>query len=376
MNKKIFAIMILLSALALASGCSGQNPAPASAANPTPTPIAPGVKGQVTPRQFVELGMNASGTVAEVTVSEGQPVQAGQVLVRLDDARLKLAVEEARLKLNQAELDLEKASKPAEPSELAAAEKAVQAAKTTLTNASGARSTTIDQAQSALRSAELAVEKAERDHNKLLDYKSWGFGVENELRVNQVRLDNLRTDLEIARRNVAGAGTRASQSIVEAQHALAQAEARYARLKKQPEPEDVQAVQLAVESAKLALARAEASLKNATLIAPIAGTVVEVNVKAGQQAGPGSPLITLADTSAWYVETDNLTELTVVNVKEGDQVTVKFDAIPGFSLPGRIERISVRSQDKRGDVTYTVYVALGNGDPRLRWGMTSLVQLK
>lgn len=372
MNRNILLILVL--AALFASGCSEQKST--TAANPTPTPIAPGVKGQVVPRQFIELGMNASGAVAEVLVSEGQQAQADQVLVRLDDARLKLAVEEARLKLQQAELDLEKASKPAEPFELAAAEKAVQAARATLTNASGARPTAMEQAQSAFRSAELAVAKAEREHKKLLDYKSWGFEVTDPLRDSQVRLDNLRAELEIARRNATGAGTRASQSIVEAQQALAQAEARYAKLKRQPEPEDVQAAQLAVESARLALARAEANLKNARLTAPISGAVAEVNVKAGQQAAPGAVLIALADTSAWYVETDNLTELTVVGLKEGDPVTVKFDAIPDLSLPGRVERIAVRAQDKRGQVTYTVRVALGGGDPRLRWGMTALVQFE
>ena len=59
------------------------------------------------------------------------------------------------------------------------------------------------------------------------------------LRNSQVKLDNLRTDLEIARRNAAGVGTRAPQSILEAEQALAAAQAKYDKLKRQPEPEDV-----------------------------------------------------------------------------------------------------------------------------------------
>jgi len=94
--------------------------------------------------------------------------QRRQVSVRLEDVRLKLALEYASLKLKQAELDLEKAHKPAE---LAAAEKAVRAAQVVLTNVSGGRSTAIEQAQSSLRSAKLAIENAERERQKLMDYK-------------------------------------------------------------------------------------------------------------------------------------------------------------------------------------------------------------
>jgi HlyD family secretion protein len=375
MNKRICAVTILM-LLALVAACSGQAPANKPTAAPTPTAIAPGIKGKLVPRQFVEIGLNASGVVTEVTAPEGQPVKAGQVLLRLDDTRLKLAVEEARLKLKQAELDLEKAQKPAEPADLAAAEKAIQAAQVALANAQSARSTTVEQAQNTLRSAELALDQTQRQHNKLLEYKSWGYDVENELRSSQVRLDNLRTELEMAQRDAAGAGTRANQSIVEAQQTLASAQAKYNTLRKQPEPESVQAAQLAVESAKVALARAEANLKNATLAAPMDGVVAEVKVKAGQQANSATPLITLADTGVWYVETDNLTELTVVGLKAGDKLAIRFDAIPELKLPGRIERIAVRSQDKRGEVTYTARVALENADPRLRWGMTAVVELE
>ncbi len=372
MSQRAFITIVIL--LVLVAGCSMLGSGkPAAVSNIASTPITPGTKGKVTPSQFVELGMNSSGIVAEVLVSEGEQVNANQVLVRLEDVRLKLAVEEARLKLQQAELDLENAQKPAEPAELAAAEKAVQAAQVVLTNVSGARSTTIEQAQSTLRSAELAVENAERERKKLLDYKNWGFDVTDLLRNSQVKLDNLHTDLEIARRNSAGAGTRASQSILEAEQALAAAQAKYDKLKRQPEPEDVKTAQLVVESAKVALARAEANLKNTMLVAPIAGMVAEVKVKAGQQVAPGTPVFTLADTSAWFVETDDLSELTVVDVKVGSKVVVKLDAVPGLTLPGHIEQVALRSQEKHGAVTYTVRVLLDQADPRLRWGMTSFI---
>jgi HlyD family secretion protein len=157
---------------------------------------------------------------------------------------------------------------------------------------------------------------------------------------------------------------------------LAEAQANYDQLKKRPDPEDVKVAQLAVESARLALAQAEADLKDATLTAPMAGIVAGVKLKAGQRVGSGTPAMTLADTSAWYVETDNLTELSVVDVKEGSPVTLKFDAVPGLQLTGHVERIALRGQDLRGDVLYTVRVALDNMDTRLLWGMTAFAQFE
>lgn len=104
--------------------------------------------------------------------------------------------------------------------------------------------------------------------------------------------------------------------------------------------------------------------------------MAEVKAKVGQAATPGATLVTLGDTSAWFIETDNLTELNVVDVKQGSPAQIKFDAVPGLKLDGRVERIGLRSQNKRGDVLYTVRVALNAPDPRLRWGMTAFVQFE
>ncbi len=339
-------------------------------------PTVPEIKGNIAPAKFVELGMGSGGVVAEVPAQEGQRVEAGQVLVRLNDKALKLAVEEAQLKVNQAQLDLDKAQKPADPADIAAADKAVQAAQASLTTALGGRSTTIEQAASAQRSAELAVQKAERSHAKLLEYKSWGFDVEDPLKRSQVELDNLRTQLEIARRDAANAGTRAQQPIAQAQQTLADAQAKLQMLKQQPEPETVRAAELALQAAQLALGRAQADVKNAQLTAPIAGLVTEVKVKAGQQVAAGAPIVTMADTSAWLVETINLSELSVAGVGPDTPMTVRLEALPGLTFPGHVERIAIRSQDQHGEVTYPARIVLDHVDPRVRWGMTAFAQIR
>ena len=83
----------------------------------------------------------------------------------------------------------------------------------------------------------------------------------------------------------------------------------------------------------------------------------------------------LADLSAWKIETDDLTELEVVGLQEGDAVEITFDAIPDLRLPGSVERIRPIGEDKRGDITYTVIIEPSEADSRLRWNMTAVVTI-
>ena len=52
---------------------------------------------------------------------------------------------------------------------------------------------------------------------------------------------------------------------------------------------------------------------------------------------------------------------------------VTVDALPGVELSAHVDRIGLRSGEYRGDVVYPVYVALDEGAPGLRWGMTTVV---
>ena len=51
------------------------------------------------------------------------------------------------------------------------------------------------------------------------------------------------------------------------------------------------------------------------------------------------------------------------------------DALPGVQLSGKVTSIVPRSAVKRGDVTYTVKVAISNPDAKLKWGMTAYVDI-
>jgi HlyD family secretion protein len=114
-------------------------------------------------------------------------------------------------------------------------------------------------------------------------------------------------------------------------------------------------------------------LDNIELVAPIPGTIVDLDIKVGEQVSPGQPVVVLVDFSQWAVETDDLTEIEVPDISIGQPVTVTPDALPDLELTGTVESIKDIYEEKRGDITYTARIILDESDPRLRWGMTVVV---
>jgi len=154
---------------------------------------------------------------------------------------------------------------------------------------------------------------------------------------------------------------------------IRRAQAQLALLKAGARPETIAGVKAEVAAAEAVLAQAQAALADMELRAPFAGALALLNTKVGEQVGPGMPVATLADLSAWQIETDDLTELNIVRVQEGDAVAITFDAVPDLEMPGTVIRIKEIGENKMGDITYTVIILPDEYDDRLRWNMTATV---
>ena len=126
------------------------------------------------------------------------------------------------------------------------------------------------------------------------------------------------------------------------------------------------------ETAKSSI-RAQLEQSDLDLVATIDGSVVDLNLTPGEQVTPGRPVVTLANFSQWYVETDNLTEIEVVDINLDQEVSIVPDALPEITLSGQVESIKDLFEEKRGDITYTTRILVSEVDPRLRWGMTVVV---
>lgn len=131
-----------------------------------------------------------------------------------------------------------------------------------------------------------------------------------------------------------------------------------------------------VEQAEAALETARIRLEKAELTASLQGEVAAVEVEEGQVVDAGMPVIILADTSSWRIETLDLLEEDVVNIEVGQEVKVKLAAYPDRTLEGKIIKIARRASTYQGNVTYQVTVELtSTQELTLHWGMTAFVEI-
>ncbi|MDI6694857.1 MAG: efflux RND transporter periplasmic adaptor subunit [Anaerolineales bacterium] len=375
MKAKFIGIVISLIALGmLSTACGGAAGAPAGTTTPLPTVISETnivAEARVVPRDDVQLAFVANGQVEEVLVEEGDIVKKGDVLARLGDreqieaaiagaeAEL-LAAQQARKQLDD-NLALAQAQAAAA---MSAANKAVKDAQYALDNF------TVPQNMLGLTPLEaIAKMKAILDEARERFEPYRYYPSENSTRKDlKEKLDTAQSDY-----NTAVRWLQLETNLSEAQTRLDEALKDYENLLKGPDADDVAAADARIKAAEENLKAAKANLSNLDLVATIDGTVVDLNLVEGQQATPGQPVIRIADLSKLYVETDDLTEIEVVDVSVGQKVAVVADALPSVEMTGVVEKISQVYEEKRGDITYTVRILLDNPDPRLLWGMTVVV---
>ncbi len=240
----------------------------------------------------------------------------------------------------------------------------------------------VDDGQTAMEQAQLALEQARQAEVTGIQ------NAEAQLRDAEARLAKLLSPADAdaiaaARAQVAGAqakldrltGGEREGNVAAATAGVASAQAHLDEISARPSEATLSGGQARVKGAEVALKQARLALEKATLLAPIAGTVAELNLKVGELPVSGADALVLADLSSWTIETEDLAELSIVKVREGDQVTLTFDAIDGFELPGTVTTIKPMGKNRQGDIVYTVIVTPNSWDDRLRWNMTASVTI-
>jgi putative ABC transport system ATP-binding protein len=105
--------------------------------------------------------------------------------------------------------------------------------------------------------------------------------------------------------------------------------------------------------------------------APWRGTITNLPVHNGDSVTAGSTIAAVGDVSRLRVETDDVDEFLVAQIRPGQAVTVTVDAIEGRELRGRVRTVALRSEKTaEGDDHYPVTVDLDWAPPELRAGMT------
>jgi multidrug resistance efflux pump len=371
----------------LLPACTGMGKAAEGDLTPTPPPpqkadINIVSEGRVVPADAVHLAFFASGFVNEVLVEEGDIVTTGEVVARLGNREeIESTIANARLELLSARQALDALEKDMDVRQAQAWEAYVTARETysdTLRTRDNlnylANSPSAQTARQELEIAQGLVRRLRQAYKRLPGDPETDPGKAKAL----FALKIARLKAEAAQKKVdayGGEPDAADLERVNADLALAQARLEKSRrdfesLQEGPDPAEVELAEARIQAAEASLAAAQAALAHLELLATQGGTVVAQDLVAGEPVTPGEPVLRLADFSQMYVETDDLTEIEVVDITIGQKVTVIPDALPDIALTGTVESISQVYEEKRGDITYTARILLDSADPRLRWGMT------
>jgi len=120
---------------------------------------------------------------------------------------------------------------------------------------------------------------------------------------------------------------------------------------------------------------ARVALAQATLNAPIDGTVASITVSQGELVQPGQVVLVIADLGRLQAETTDLSEREIARVKVGQHATLRLKAFsnPIGGIVTGITPMAGRSPD--GDVIFKVTIGLQGPSTGLLWGMTGAVDI-
>lgn len=126
-----------------------------------------------------------------------------------------------------------------------------------------------------------------------------------------------------------------------------------------------------LKEAQISRENAQERLDDYTITAPISGTVVEKNVKAGDKldnTNASTAMAVIYDMSSLEFEL-SVDELDIKNVEIGQSVLVTADALDGKTYNGKVTNVSINGTTSGGVTTYPVTVTILDFDEELLPGM-------
>jgi membrane fusion protein (multidrug efflux system) len=234
-----------------------------------------------------------AGYVKSVDVKDFDSVSQNQLVVEIDDADLKMQLEEQQSELQQANAELANAK-----------------------------------AQLANAILSLQSNKGAIDLKKIRQQKSL-----NDLKRDQ----NLFKEQAITRKQVEETEFQlasANQEVLNAQTDLATAKNRIEVLN-----ENLNRATAMIEMKKTRIKETELKLSYTRITAPVTGKIGKKNISIGQFVQAGTPLFSIVNDSSYWIVA-NFKESQLPDLQEGKQVKIRVDAFPDLDVKGTIVSLS------------------------------------
>ena len=242
------------------------------------------------------IAPKVSGYIAEVLVSDNQPVKAGQLLARIDDRDFKTALDQAK-------------------ADVAASEAAVH----NLDAQIELQGPLIQQQAADVDAAEANLKFAQEERSRYDDLMKSGSGTvqraqqtDAALRAQTAQLQQSKAGLIAANKKIEVLSTQRAQALAQLDHACAVKE------------------------------QAALNLSYTRIIAPVEGTVGARSLRVGQYVQAGTQLMAVVPLDAVYVIA-NFKETQLTNVRDGQPVELKIDSFHSTTLKGHVDSLSPAS---------------------------------
>ncbi|MGP5173772.1 HlyD family secretion protein [Psychrobacter immobilis] len=245
------------------------------------------VKGQTT-----IISPQVSGYVTEVAVQDFENVQAGDLLVKIDDRAFLQQLEQAQANI-----------------EVAMTDRSSNAQDT------GTSQAQIEARKADLYSAKVSVDSAREDVKRYQGLDAIGAVSKAEVAHAQAQLAQAQAGVQQAEANLqvaleASKKTSGSRSSLDAN----------------------------IKNAEAVAKQAQINLDNTIITAPESGQLSQVSVKAGQYVSAGTQLMYVVPKGVWIIA--NFKETQVANMTVGEPATIHVDALGGATFRGHVSNIS------------------------------------
>lgn len=258
---------------------------------------------------IVAVTTYVSGKVVDVHVKDEQLVEAGQLLFAIDPRSYEIAVQNAKVSLDEAR------------EQVAALEAAVTAAKAGVEVAKAG----ISQAKAAIAQYRATLVEVGREAERNARLAKTGAGSVEAAQQSEARRDATRAGLDSAIAGLVSAESRLASAIASRQ----QAEANLG----QSGDNNVR-----IRAAKAALANAELNLQRTKVFAPSAGWISNLTLRRGDWAAPGQAQMMFIDKASLRIS-GFFKETQLHHLKPGDRAVITLMGLSGRPLEGVVESI-------------------------------------
>ncbi len=351
--KKWQQLTVILGLIGLSNACTMQQKNTSDKVSPQvavePAPVVSVVAlGQIEPEgEVIKLSVpNAQDSrVNKILVKEGDFVKANQVIAILqgiDRLEADLRDAEADVRLRQAEL-LKVQQGDAKKAEVAAQEAKILRQKAQL-------KAETQQKKAAILSAEAVLREAELNYQRRQSLAQEGV-------ISIADADAAKRELETSQAGLMEREAELKQTQTTLQAEINQEKSRLAQLQ-EIRPVDVEIAKAQLEKAKIAVLQRKARLEDAQVRAPLAGQVLRINTRIGEQVNTSQGIVELARTNRMFAVAE-VAETDIDKVRQGQKAVISSE-YGGFrgEIQGNVEQISLQigkrtlqDSSKRGPTT-------------------------